>query len=119
MRADELQRGDEFRLHVWGQVLSATPVTIGKKKRIKIRMQLENQGNRTQSGFLAVGAGSDVLEFTDEGCSIEFLVRPGRDFHVRDWGPCNPPRIGVGPMIAANLVLRRKKTPALNPQFEL
>jgi hypothetical protein len=37
-RAENLKRGDIFRLHVAAEVLSVTPVTVGKKMSIKVRM---------------------------------------------------------------------------------
>jgi hypothetical protein len=78
-RADELDVGDVFRLHIHGQVLAATPVAGGK--RVKIKITLEDQGQRCTSGALGKGAKRE-LEFTDDGHVLEFLCPPGRTFHL-------------------------------------
>jgi hypothetical protein len=64
-RADKLKRGDHFWIEVPCDVLSANLIMIGKKRLIKIRVEPQD----TKS-----------LEFTDDGCVFEFLVRPGREF---------------------------------------
>jgi len=82
-KARELSIGDVFRMHVCGEVVAVDLVADGK--RVKVRLALENQGRRCNSGFL----GSDrdhSLQFTDAGCTLEFLCRPGRAFHLIEWG---------------------------------
>jgi len=82
-KANELCVGDVFRLHVYGEVVAVNLVADGK--RVKVRLVLEDQGRRCNSGFL----GSDrdhALEFTDSGCTLQFLCRPGRAFHLIEWG---------------------------------
>lgn len=80
-RAGELNIGDVFAMHIYAEVIAAMPVAGGK--RIKIKIELENQGHRSfgSSGF---AAGDSSLEFTDAGHVLEFLCRPSRKFHVHD-----------------------------------
>jgi hypothetical protein len=86
-RASDLSAGDVFRMHIYGEVIAITPVAGGK--RIKIKIELENQGHRS-NGVYAFSEGDSTLEFTDDGHVLEFLCRPGRKFHVYDdWGEDN------------------------------
>ena len=84
-KAHDLVSGDVFRLHVYGQVIAVSSVAGGK--RIKVKIEIENQGQRANCG--AFGRGPDAtgapLEFTDSGHVLEFLCRPGRTFHVQDY----------------------------------
>lgn len=82
-RARDLVAGDVFRLHVYGEVLEVSRVAQGK--RIKIKLELENQGRRSNSGFTSGDPSAGGLEFTDAGYVLEFLCRPGRTFHVHDY----------------------------------
>jgi hypothetical protein len=82
-KASELSAGDMFRMHIHGEVVAATPVAGGK--RIKIRIALEDQGQRGNCGWLGEGLHRG-LEFTDAGHVLEFLCRPGRLFKcIVDW----------------------------------
>jgi hypothetical protein len=82
-KASELARGDRFRMHIYGEVIALESIAGGK--RIKIRLSLEDQGQRTNSGFPSKGSHRG-LEFTDAGHSLEFICRPGRLFHlIADW----------------------------------
>jgi hypothetical protein len=85
-KARDLVAGDVFRLHVYGEVLAVTPVADGK--RIKVKIELGNQGRRVNRGVLTVSEKSSGLEFTDAGYVLEFLCHPSRSFHVYsddDW----------------------------------
>jgi hypothetical protein len=81
-KARDLEIGDTFRLHVHGQVLAVESVADGKRMRIKI--ELEDQGRRRNSGTLTNGPSRAAIEFTDNGHVLEFLCRPGREFQVKD-----------------------------------
>jgi hypothetical protein len=83
-KARDLIVGDIFRMHLYGEVRAVSGVAEGK--RIKIKIELENQGRRNNSG-LSYGGSADALEFTDAGYVLEFLCRPSRTFHVYgdDW----------------------------------
>jgi hypothetical protein len=87
-KARDLSAGDIFRMHVYGEVLSVASVADGK--RVKIKLALENQGRRNNSGvpmFSEAHRKSRIdLEFTDSGHVLEFLCRPGRGFHLIEWG---------------------------------
>jgi len=74
-KARDLSAGDIFRMHVYGEVLSVASVADGK--RVKIKLALENQAHRKSR---------IDLEFTDSGHVLEFLCRPGRGFHLIEWG---------------------------------
>jgi hypothetical protein len=78
--ARDLTVGDVFRLHVYGEVLSVT--TIGN--RIKVKLELENQGRRDNCGGPTGNEKqkADKLEFTDDGYVLEFICRPSRTFHL-------------------------------------
>jgi hypothetical protein len=78
-KARDLKTGDLFRLHVYGEVLNASPVAGGK--RIQIKIGLEDQGQRRQRGVLS-GLRQDGLEFTDNGHVVEFLCLPSRAFRI-------------------------------------
>jgi hypothetical protein len=78
-KARDLAAGDLFRLHVYGEVLAVSPV--GDGKRVKIKIELENQGRRANSGASHDGSAG-ALEFTDAGYVLEFICRPGRTFQV-------------------------------------
>jgi hypothetical protein len=80
--AKDLQRGDVFRMHVYGEVIAVEPVAGGK--RMKVRIALENQGGRSNGGALNNHPGAGDVEFTDEGSTLEFLCKPGRTFHVHE-----------------------------------
>jgi hypothetical protein len=72
-------------LHVYGEVLAVSRVAEGK--RVKVKIELENQGRRDNRG-LTFSENPSELEFTDAGYVLEFLCRPGRLFHVYtddDW----------------------------------
>jgi hypothetical protein len=84
-KACDLVVGDVFRLHVYGEVLAVSRVVGGK--RVKVKIELENQGRRDNSG-LTFSTKPSGLEFTDVGYVLEFLCRPNRLFHVYvddDW----------------------------------
>jgi hypothetical protein len=84
-KARDLVVGDVFRLHVYGEVLAVSGVADGR--RIKVKIELENQGRRDNRG-LTFSAKPSGLEFTDVGYVLEFLCRPSRAFHVYsddDW----------------------------------
>jgi hypothetical protein len=84
-KACDLVVGDVFRLHVYGEVLAVSRVAEGK--RVKVKVELENQGRRDNHG-LTFSAKPSGLEFTDAGFLLEFLCRPSRLFHVYsndDW----------------------------------
>jgi hypothetical protein len=53
-------------------------------KRVQVRFALEDQGRRRNSGCVGAG-GNHPLEFTDAGCTLEFLCGPGRAFHLVEW----------------------------------
>ena len=78
-KARDLAVGDIFRLHVYGEVLAVASVADGK--RVKVKIELENQGRRVNCG-VPTFSGASGLEFTDAGYVLEFLCRPGREFHV-------------------------------------
>jgi hypothetical protein len=78
-KARDLVVGDVFRLHVYGEVLAVSG--IADSKRIKVKIELENQGRRDNRGLTFSGKPSG-LEFTDAGYLLEFLCRPSRTFHV-------------------------------------
>jgi hypothetical protein len=48
VKAKDLSRGDVFRMHVYGEVITAE--SVADSKRIKIHLSLENQGGRTRRG---------------------------------------------------------------------
>jgi hypothetical protein len=84
-KARDLVVGDIFRLHIYGEVLAVA--RVAEDKRIKVKIELENQGRRDNSGLTFSGKSSE-LEFTDAGYVLEFLCRPSRTFHVYsddDW----------------------------------
>jgi hypothetical protein len=75
IKAMDLQRGDVFRLHVYGRVISVTPVVLSTTpvgSRVKVKIELENHSG---------------VEFTDQGCIVEFLCPANRVFHLYppDW----------------------------------
>ena len=78
-KARDLVVGDVFRLHIYGEVLAVN--RVADDKRIKVKIELENQGRRDNSGF-TYGGSANALEFTDAGYVLEFICRPGRAFHV-------------------------------------
>ncbi len=47
-KARDLKRGDVFRMHIYGSVVAVESVSDGK--RIRVKIALENQGDRRQSG---------------------------------------------------------------------
>ncbi len=79
-KARDLIRGDVFRLHLYGEVLSANPVADGK--RIKVKLAVEDQGRRRNRGTLSGSDKSSDLEFLDTGHTLEFICSPGRTFHL-------------------------------------
>jgi hypothetical protein len=60
-------------------VIDVSQVADGK--RVKVKIELENQGRRDNRGLTFSGKPSG-LEFTDTGYLLEFLCRPSRSFHV-------------------------------------
>jgi hypothetical protein len=80
-KARDLVVGDVFRMHIYGEVIAISRVADGK--RVKIRIGLEDQGHRTNRD-LGFKEGNGTLEFTDAGHILEFLCRPGREFHTYD-----------------------------------
>jgi hypothetical protein len=83
-RADELVIGDVFRLHVYGEVLASVPVAGGK--RIKVKLGLEDQGRRRNSGAPTFNeTRKRQLEFTDAGHTLEFICLLGHVFHLTEW----------------------------------
>jgi hypothetical protein len=95
-KARDLVVGDVFRLHVYGEVLAVARVAEGK--RIKVKIELENQGRRDNCGLTFSGKSSG-LEFTDAGYLLEFLCRPSRTFHVYSdgWNDDSNDNIDVDP----------------------
>jgi hypothetical protein len=87
-KARDLSMGDVFRLHVFGEVLTAEPVGDGKRC-VKIRIAVEDQGRRANCGApgeaLRAGAWKPELQFLDEGHVLEFICKPGRVFHLVEW----------------------------------
>jgi hypothetical protein len=81
-KASELKLGDTFRLHIYGQVVAVGPVAGGK--RVKIRIALEDQGQRRNCGAFGKGTKRE-LEFTDDAHIVEFLCLPGRAFQLIEW----------------------------------
>jgi hypothetical protein len=84
-KARDLLVGDIFRMHVYGEVLAVSHVA--EDKRIKVKIELENQGRR-DNRQLTFSEKPSELEFTDAGYVLEFLCRPSRAFHVYsddDW----------------------------------
>ena len=82
-RAHELTAGDLFALHIHCRVIALAP--IGDGKRVRVTIELEDQGHRTlrPEGY---SAGSSSLEFTDDGHTLEFICRASRWFHtLEDW----------------------------------
>jgi hypothetical protein len=85
-KARDLNAGDVFRLHVYGEVLEVSPVANGK--RIKVKVGLEDQGRRANCG---VPTGSQRkrkpsgLEFLDTSHVLEFICTPSRVFHLHEW----------------------------------
>jgi hypothetical protein len=84
-KAKDLLRGDVCRMHLFGEIVSATP--IPGSKLVKVRMALENQGGRNQCGVPAQHRDVPLnpLEFTDDGHTIEFLCKWNRSFHLTEW----------------------------------
>jgi hypothetical protein len=82
-KAHNLTRGDVFRLHVCGEVLTATPVADGR--HIKVTLALENQEHRTNGGSPTQSVKPSELEFLDTGHVLEFICRPNRVFHLIEW----------------------------------
>lgn len=86
-KARDLKKGDVFRLHVHGEVVSADLVADGKL--VKVRIALEDRGPRATSGGLGRAAAADAwqpdLEFVDETHEMELLCKPGRGFHLLEW----------------------------------
>ena len=80
IKAKDLMRGDVFRMHVYGEVVSVEPVAGGK--RVKVHLTLENQGGRANCGASSNDPGKSELGFTDVGSEIEFICKPGKAFHV-------------------------------------
>lgn len=70
-KARDLKKGDVFRLHVHGEVVSADLVADGKL--VKVRIALEDRGPRATSGGLGRAAAADAwqpdLEFVDFSAS--------------------------------------------------
>jgi hypothetical protein len=82
-KAKDLAVGDVFRLHVFGEVLEASPVP---DRKVKIKIALENQGRRSNRG--ALGRHPDKqspLEFLDSGYVLEFVCRASRTFRLHEW----------------------------------
>jgi hypothetical protein len=78
-KARDLAVGDVFRLHVYGEVLSAVAVAGGK--RIRVKIALEGQGRRANCGALTREETRKLgLEFTDTGHILEFLCALGARF---------------------------------------
>lgn len=81
VKARNLSVGNLFRLHVYGEVLTVSSVAGGK--RIKVKIALEDQGQRANRGTLSCNEErKPELEFTDAGHTLEFLCSPGRTFHL-------------------------------------
>jgi hypothetical protein len=100
-KARDLVVGDIFRLHIYGEVRAVSRVVEGK--RIKVKIELENQGRRDNCG-LTFGAKSGGLEFTDAGYVLEFLCRPSRSFHVYEDDEDNGDSIKPAPPWLRNLI---------------
>ena len=66
-KARDLAVGEVFRLQVYGEVVHRSQAADGT--RIKAAIRVGDQGE---------------LEFTDAGVLLEFLCRPGRQFHTYD-----------------------------------
>ena len=67
-KACNLRIGDVFSIVACGQVVATAPIADGK--RFKIKLLLQDQ---------------TALEFLDEGCTLEFLCRPGKQFTASPW----------------------------------
>ena len=67
-KARNLRVGDSFSIVVSGQVVATAAIAGGK--RFKIKLLLQDQ---------------TALEFLDEGCTLEFLCRPGKQFTAGPW----------------------------------
>jgi hypothetical protein len=92
-------------MHVYGEVLSVGPVADGK--RVKIKLALEDQGRRSNSGVPMInearGKSRIDLEFTDSGHVLEFLCRPGREFRLIEWWDDDDDGgddVGLGPVLS-------------------
>jgi hypothetical protein len=66
-KARNLRVGDSFSI-VSGQIVAITAIAGGK--RFKIKLLLQDQ---------------TALEFLDDGCTLEFLCRPGKQFNAWPW----------------------------------
>src|SRR6516165_5549427 len=87
-KARDLEVGDIFRLHLYGEVVAIESVADGK--RVRVKLALEDQGQRQNRGRLSPrdehARRNPGLEFTDDGCTLEFLCPPGRKFALHnDW----------------------------------
>jgi len=101
-KACELCVGDVFRMHIYGEIVAVGLVAGGK--RVKARLMLEDQGRRRNSG--CVGPDSNhSLEFTDAGCTLQFLCRPSRTFHLieRDDDDDDSDAIEPGPVLSPEM----------------
>ena len=80
-RAHEATAGDLFALALPLPGIALAP--IGDGKRVRVTIELEDQGHRTlRPGY---SAGSSSLEFTDDGHTLEFICL-SRWFHtLEDW----------------------------------
>ena len=67
-KARNLRIGDTFSIVVCGQVVDTAAIADGR--RFKIKLLLQDQ---------------TALEFLDDGCTLEFLCRPGKQFTAGPW----------------------------------
>lgn len=83
MKAKNVELGDVIGLHVYGEV-----VAVRKNgKHVTLKLALENQG-AGQRAVATSGRGRgepgscNSLEWTDDGCIVEFIVKQGRELSV-------------------------------------
>ena len=67
-KARNLCVGDSLSILISGQVVATASIAEGR--RFKIKVSLWNQS---------------ALEFLDEGCTLEFLCRPGKQLSALPW----------------------------------
>jgi hypothetical protein len=80
-KASELRIGDVFRLLVCGEVVAAEKVG----GRVKVTLQVEDQGLRSYADSGLGEPSNAALQFTDAGHVLEFLCRPSRGFQLLGW----------------------------------
>ena len=67
-KARNLRVGDSFFIVVSGQIVATAAIAGGK--RFKVKLLLHDQ---------------TALEYLDDGCTLEFLCRPGKQFSAMPW----------------------------------